>query len=132
MVPRTLARAIAQAASDTKAIDIVVLDLQKLTSFTDYFIICSGASDRQLSAIANAIRQSVKAKGRLPIGFEGERSSHWMVVDYGDVVAHIFHQDERDYYQIERLWADAPRITFIGVTSEAKQRQHSEHGVQKS
>lgn len=116
MTPRNLAKRIATIASDHKAIDIAVLDLRKLTSFTDFFIICSGASDRQVQAIARAIHHEIKEAGRLPLGEEGIDSGRWALLDYGDVVTHVFYQEERDYYQLERLWHDAPRVTFAGVT----------------
>lgn len=118
MLSKTLAKHIATIASEHKALDIVVLDLRKLTSFTDYFVICSGASDRQVKSVADAIRSDIKKEGRLPIGEEGFNSGSWALVDYGDVVAHVFYTDERDYYQMERLWNDAPRVVFKGVNSD--------------
>ncbi|MBI4211201.1 MAG: ribosome silencing factor [Deltaproteobacteria bacterium] len=116
LTAKQVAKLIAKAASDTKAIDIVVLDLGKVTSFTDYFVICSGASDRQVQAIVNAIEDALKDKGRRPLSIEGQGTGHWTLVDYGEVVAHVFHQTEREYYQIERLWNDAPRVNFPGIT----------------
>ncbi|MFA5811043.1 MAG: ribosome silencing factor [bacterium] len=115
MATRTLAKEIAKIASDHKAVDIAVLDLRKLTSFTDFFVICSGTSDRQVTAIADAIHQGLKEKGRLPLGDEGTSKGRWALLDYGDVVTHIFYQAERDHYQLEKLWYDAPRISFKGI-----------------
>lgn len=112
---RTLAQRIAKIASDHKAHDIVVLDLRKLTSFTDFFVICSGASDRQVGAIASAIHDEMKKHNRLPMGDEGLDSGKWALLDYGDVVTHVFYREERDYYALEKLWFDAPRIVFKGV-----------------
>ena len=116
MTPRNLAKKIANIASDHKAIDIVVLDLKKLTSFTDYFIICSGASDRQVKAIADSIHYDIKNEsGRLPLGEEGVNSGHWALIDYGDVVAHVFYEEDREHYQLEKLWHDAAEVKLEGI-----------------
>ena len=110
-----LARKIAQVASDHKALEIQVLDLRALTSFTDFFIVCSGASDRQVISIADAIHHELKGSGRLPLGEEGLRSGHWALLDYGDVVVHVFYAPTREHYALEKLWFDAPRIAFKGI-----------------
>lgn len=107
-----LAKTIARIAADHKAVDIKILDLRKLTSFTDYFIICSGASDRQVQAVANSVYDDLKKAGRLPISEEGVQTGLWALLDYGDVVVHVFYQDEREHYQLEKLWHDAPRVKF--------------------
>ncbi len=118
MTTRTLAKRIAKIASDKKAIDILVLDLRKLTSFTEFFVICSGNSDRQVSAIAHAIHEGLKKDhGVMPLGNEGLDSGHWALLDYGDVVTHIFYEEDRQYYQLEKLWFDAPRVAFKGITN---------------
>ena len=115
MTTRTLAKRIAEIASEKKAVDILVLDLRKLTSFTDFFVVASGASDRQVQAIAEAIHRDMKDAGRLPLGEEGMRSGRWALLDYGDVVTHVFYKAEREHYQLERLWFDAPRVVFKGI-----------------
>lgn len=97
------------AAQNMKAIDLVALDLRELTSFTDYFLVCSGTSDRHVQAIAEEIHQTIKKTGELPVSYEGYDSGQWVLLDFGDVVAHIFQADAREFYQIERLWADAPQ-----------------------
>ncbi len=112
---KALAKKIASIASEHQAIDISVLDLRKLTSFTDYFIIAGGASDRQVKALAISIHDEMKKEGRLPLGEEGINNGHWALLDYGDVVAHIFYLEEREHYQLERLWHDAPRVIFKGI-----------------
>ncbi len=117
MTTRMLAKEIAKIASDHKALDIKVLDLRKLTSFTEFFVICSGASDRQVSAIADAIHCELKKKGKLPLGDEGMKSGLWALLDYGDVVTHVFYQTEREHYQLEKLWFDAPRVAFKGINA---------------
>lgn len=110
MNSRILANAIAKAASGKKAVDPVMLDLRKLTSFTDFFVVMSGTSDRHVQAVARAILDDIRLLGVRPIGVEGERQGRWILLDFGDVVAHVFYQEARDYYQLERLWADAPRV----------------------
>lgn len=118
MTTRTLAKKIAAIASDKKAIDILVLDLRKLTSFTDFFVICSGSSDRQVTAIARAIHEELKKDhGIMPLGNEGMSSGHWALLDYGDVVTHVFYREDRDHYQLEKLWFDAPRVSIKGITA---------------
>jgi len=107
---KKIAQAIAKIADDKKAKDIVVLDLKDLSAFTDYFVICSGTSDRQVKTIAGAIEMEMKKKDVRPIGMEGYETGHWVLVDFGDVVAHVFYDDERHYYQLEKLWADAPQL----------------------
>lgn len=112
MNSRILAKFIARAADEKKAVDLVILDLRKLSSFTDFFVICSGTSDRQVQTIANSIEQHLKRKDRRPIGVEGYQTGHWVLLDYGDVVAHVFYREDRDHYQLEKLWSDAPRVNL--------------------
>jgi len=114
---RTLARRIAEAASDRKAIDLVVLDLRKVSSFTDFFVICSGSSDRHVQAIADAIEDAMHKRKERLIGKEGYRLGHWIVLDYADVVAHVFHHVDRDHYRLDKLWHDVPRVKMKGITS---------------
>jgi ribosome-associated protein len=100
----------AQLALDKKAADLVLLDVQQQSSFTSYFIICSGASDRQVQAIAAHLEASCKQAGMRPLGVEGVREGRWVLLDYADVVIHIFHEPVREFYDLERLWTDAQRI----------------------
>jgi len=99
-----------KAVLGMKALDVVVLDLQGLISFADSFIICSGRSHRQVSAIAEFVEQNLKAKGIKPLGIEGLRAGHWVLMDYGDVVIHVFLEPIRIFYDLEGLWSDARRI----------------------
>ena len=103
-----LARRIVELASDKKAADIVLLEIAALTSLADYFVICSGSSERQLGAIADGIAEGLRDEGVKPIGREGSANAHWMLLDFGAVVVHIMAPPERDFYQLERLWAEAP------------------------
>jgi len=98
------------AALEKKAKDITILNMQKVTSFTDYAIICSGNSDRQGSSIAQAIEEHMKKNGFLPLGIEGEKTARWILMDYADIIVHVFYEPVRDFYDIERLWSDAPRM----------------------
>jgi ribosome-associated protein len=99
-----------KAAIEKKAEDPVLLELKGITSFTDYFLLCTGKSDRQVQAIAQAIEGSLKKKGIRPLGQEGMREGKWILMDYEDVVVHIFLGPTRRFYDLEGLWIDAPRI----------------------
>jgi ribosome-associated protein len=109
--PRALAtaRQIALLALDKKATEVIVLDVRGMTSYADYFVICSGESERQVSATAEHVFEQLKAGGSSPLGFEGFEGGHWVLLDYGEVVAHFFHSEARAFYDLEGLWADAPR-----------------------
>ena len=100
----------AQLALENKAIDLVVLELIGTTSLADYFLICSGTSERQTQAMADHIERSLKQRGILPRGVEGRTKGKWILMDYGDVIVHIFQESERAFYDLEALWADCPRI----------------------
>jgi ribosome-associated protein len=105
-----LARRIVDLASDKKASDIVLLEIREMTTVADYFVIASGASDRQLGAIADGIVETLREEGTRPIGREGSANAHWLLIDYGSVIVHVMSPPERDFYQLERLWADAPLL----------------------
>jgi len=108
------------AALKKKAKDLVILKVQELSSFTDFFVICSGSSDRQVQAIADSIQTDLKKSGVLPLGVEGGRSGKWVLIDYGDVVVHVFYEATREFYDIERLWADAPSMIVNENAQELK------------
>jgi ribosome-associated protein len=99
-----------KAAVEKKAQDPVLLELRGLSSFTDYFFLCSGKSDRQVQAIAQAIEEALRKKGIRPLGQEGTREGKWILMDFEDVVAHVFLETVRKFYDLEGLWMDAPRI----------------------
>jgi len=111
--PLDLARRIVELAEDKKAADIVLLDLAGLTTLADAFVICSGGSERQLAAIADGIVQSLREEGIRPFGREGTAESHWVLVDFGSVIVHVFTPPERDYYQLERHWAGARTVLRV-------------------
>ena len=100
----------AQAALEKKAFDITILELKKDSSLTDYFLICSGRSDRQVQAIAQSIEKKMGEQGIRPLGEEGIREGRWILMDYDDVVIHIFYDQVRRYYDLEGLWIEAPRV----------------------
>jgi ribosome-associated protein len=108
-----LARRIVDLAEDKKASDIVLLEIGRLTSMADYFVICSGGSERQVGAIADGISSGLRDDGIRPIGREGAASAHWVLLDYGSVIVHVMAPPERDFYQLERLWSDAPLLVRL-------------------
>jgi len=99
-----------KAAIEKKAEDPVLLEMREIASFTDFFLLCSGRSDRQVQAIAQAIEESLKQEGIRPLGQEGTAEGKWILMDYEDVVVHIFLDPVRKFYDLEGLWIDAPRI----------------------
>lgn len=99
-----------RAAADRKAMDPVVLDMHAISSITDYFLICSGGSNRQVQAIADAIDNQLSKQGVSSLGVEGYKEARWILMDYGDVIVHVFTQDTRAFYDLEGLWSDAPKI----------------------
>jgi ribosome-associated protein len=98
-----------------KTIDIVILDLRGISSFTDYFLIASCASNRQIKAVCDELEKEFKAIGVKPLHIEGYPSGNWIILDYCDFVVHVFFEDTRKYYEIERLWNDAEKIRFEGI-----------------
>lgn len=99
------------AALDLKAVDLKVLHLEPVTDFTDYFLVCSGTSARQVEAIARAVDERLRAEKVRPLHVEGQGKGSWILLDYGDFVVHIFDEERRSFYALERLWGDAPDVT---------------------
>lgn len=111
MNPAELARICAAAAADKKATDLVALDMSGVSSFTDCFLIASADSEPQLKAIASEIRERLrKDHGMKPLSEDGFPASQWVVLDYGEIIVHLFHSEKRRHYGLEDLWKDAPRI----------------------
>lgn len=102
----------AEIAFDRKAEGLAVLDVRALTSYTDYFLICHGRSDRQVQAITEAIHVTLKAEGIRPLAVEGADSGQWVLMDYDTFVVHVFYEPVRAYYDLDGLWADAKRVTL--------------------
>jgi len=116
-LPKAVATAV-EAARDKKALDTVVLDLRKADGFTDYFVICSGANARQITAIADAVRETLKQQlDERPAVAEGVKSSEWILLDYFNFVVHVFSRECRSFYGLERLWGNAVRYDFSNETA---------------
>jgi ribosome-associated protein len=112
--------AVAGAASDKKAFDISILDMRKIPSVCDYFVIASGTSTTQVRAIADNIVERLREKGERVWHTEGEREALWVLLDYGDVVAHIFQEDTRRFYELEKLWSKVPSRKFKETVRKAR------------
>lgn len=110
--PLKIAERCARAADDKKANDIIILDVGKLTSFADHFIICSAPSERQVQAIVKNVQDELSAVNIKALGVEGMESASWVLLDYGDVVFHCFTDAAREYYDLEGFWIDADRLPF--------------------
>jgi ribosome-associated protein len=108
-----LAHRIVEIASDKKGNDIVMLRTAELTTMADFFVICSGRSDRQVQALAGAILDELRDDGIRPLGVEGKASSRWVLLDFGSVIAHVFAPEEREYYGLERLWGKAAQVVRV-------------------
>jgi len=113
----------ARALLDRKAIDLVIIEVGNLSSFTDYFLICSGNSDRQVQAIASHIEEKMSKQGIRPLGVEGKREGRWILLDYGDVIVHVFYRPAREFYDLERLWSEAPRVELPPVSKVRKRHR---------
>ena len=100
----------AQAAGEKKATDRVVLDLREVASFTEFFLICTGANSRQVKAISDSIEEQLRKSGKRPLHTEGYSSAEWILLDYGDFIVHVFSGVSRRFYDLERLWRDAKRV----------------------
>lgn len=100
----------ARLAQEKKASDIRALDVRENATFTDYFLLCSGTSDRQVTAVASHIEESLKKKGVRPLGMEGIRDGRWVLIDYDDFVVHVFLDSVRDFYMFDRLWGSSPEL----------------------
>ena len=110
--PRQLALLAAEVCDEKKAKEIVVLDVRKITTISDYFIVCSTSNERQARAIADDLRVRMKEIGKREMGVEGLEDARWVLQDFGDIVLHIFHESQREFYDIEGLWADAKQVRW--------------------
>jgi ribosome-associated protein len=109
---RAVAIAAARAAADKQATDIVILDVRELIVITDFFVIASAGTKRQIKTVIEAIEDAIRPMGEKPTRREGEPEGGWWLLDYVDVVVHVFGDEEREYYDLERLWRDAPRVAW--------------------
>lgn len=106
------------AALQRKAKDLLVLQVKTLSSFADYFMICSGTSDRQVKAIASWLQESLKKAGMHLLGLEGMQHGQWVLMDYGDIIIHIFYEPVRSFYDLERFWSEAPKMAIDDDATE--------------
>jgi ribosome-associated protein len=125
--PQQLARAqrIVDAALERKAERPVALDVRAISSFADTFVIVTGRSDRQVRAIAEHIAEVTRGGGERPIGIEGREEGHWVLMDYGDLIVHVFDPETRDHYDLERLWSDAPALPLSHAEGASDVRESS-------
>ncbi len=108
-----LTREIAKFAEEKKGENIVSIDLQGISLVADFFVLISGNNERQVQAIIRGIKEGLGARGVTPARIEGEKDSRWVLMDYGEVIVHVFHREAREYYQLEKLWADAPQLELM-------------------
>ena len=108
-----LALIAAQAAADKVAHDIVVLDVSERLVITDCFVVCSAPNERQVNAVVDEVERRMREQGEKPLRREGDRENRWVLLDYADVVVHVQHEDEREFYALERLWKDCPTVPFV-------------------
>jgi ribosome-associated protein len=113
--PEEMVATVADLAADRKALEIVQLDLRGMIGYADYFVICTGRTDRQTRAIHDGIHEGMKARGILPRRVEGVTEARWILMDYLDVVVHVFTPDTREYYRLEQLWGEAPSLAVGAV-----------------
>jgi ribosome-associated protein len=115
-----LARAAAHAAADKLATTIVGIDVSEQLAITDLFVIVSAESERQVGAVVDEIEDSLRAMGSKPVRREGQRDGRWVLIDFGDIVVHVQHDDEREFYELERLWKDCPVVDLGAVGTEQR------------
>jgi ribosome-associated protein len=120
MNPLDKARCCVGIILERKAVDPVLFEVGTLTSIADYFLIASGKSSRQVQAIAQHLRRRMKEEGFTLFGIEGEKDGHWILLDYGDLVIHLFYQPVRAFYDLEGLWVEAPRIEVVNNAGKAE------------
>ncbi len=121
MTSKNLAKLIANAALSKKAYDVTILDLRKLTTMTDYFVVCSVDSDTQARAVADEIKNESLEKGETSVRKEGYSEGRWVLLDYIDVVAHVFHKEMREFYNLEKLWGDA-KMEYVSDEPDLKEK----------
>jgi len=111
--PTQLAKAAVDIASDKKASDVLLLDIRDISTIADYFVICTGNNTRQIQAIADALNDDLKKQGAQLLYREGGSETGWVLLDYGDIIVHVFAPKEREYYRLERLWSEAKTVVYL-------------------
>jgi ribosome-associated protein len=118
-----------EAALDKKALEPVLLDVSEQSTYTDFILVLSGRSDRHVQAVADAVQEVVKRTlGKLPLGVEGQRDGQWALLDFGDLVVHVFYHPVRDFYDLEGMWIDAPRVP-IDVPPDSRAQANDLYGT---
>jgi ribosome-associated protein len=120
-----LAHVAAQAAADKLASDIVLIDVSDRLAITDVFVVATGSNERQVEAIVDSVEEKALLTGRKPMRREGQRDGRWVLLDYGDIVVHVQHAEERVFYALERLWKDCPFLPFTDAAAEAHEAQRA-------
>jgi len=120
-----LAHVAAQAAADKLASDIVLIDVSDRLAITDVFVVATGSNERQVEAIVDSVEEKALLIGRKPMRREGQRDGRWVLLDYGDIVVHVQHAEERVFYALERLWKDCPFLPFTDAAAEAHEAQRA-------
>ena len=115
-----LVHAAARAAADKLATNLLAFDVSEQLAITDAFLIASGSNDRQVKAIVDEVEDKLREIGAKPVRREGERDGRWVLIDYGEIVVHVQHEEEREYYALERLWKDCPEIDLATVAAPAR------------
>jgi len=113
MEVKEILQTVVEACEDRKAENCVVLNMEHLTPVADYFVICHGNNERQVQAITRSVKETLEEQGQVVRRIEGLEQARWVLIDVGEIICHIFHKDERSYYNLERLWGDATEV-FIG------------------
>lgn len=116
-----------EAILERKARHVVILDVRELSSVADIFVVASGSSHRQVTAIAEHVQQRLKKTGIKPLSVEGLKEGHWVLLDYGHVIIHLFYEPVREFYDLEGLWSDAPRVE-TSAQLKAQRKEEPEHG----
>ena len=111
--PAQLAKAAVDIASDKKASDVLLLDIRDISTIADFFVICTGNNTRQIQAIGDALNDDLKKQGARLLYREGDADTGWVLLDYGDIIIHVFAPKEREYYRLERLWSEAKTVVYL-------------------
>lgn len=129
MLSKELALMATQAALDKKALEPTLIDVTEQSSYTDFILLVSGRSDRHVQAVAEAVLQAMRLGcGKLPLGVEGEQEGHWALLDFGDLVVHVFHHPLREFYDLEGMWIEAPRVP-LDVPPESRIQVTDAYGL---
>jgi ribosome-associated protein len=128
MRSKELALMATEAALEKKGLEPVLLDVTEQGTYTDFILVISGRSDRHVQAVADGVLEAMKLRGRRPIGVEGKRDGHWTLLDFGDFIVHVFYHPMREFYDLEGMWVDAPRVA-LDVPAESRVQVNDAYGM---